>query len=117
MMLMMSCPMGYRNVHRLLLAMPPVTDIPPTTRWVLLLMAKAAHDDTGQYWGGVSFLAMHLGYDNKRTGRREVMRHLARLQDAGYVKVTDNRKGKRVVYELHLPGLLPPSSTGSDSWP
>lgn len=98
--------MGNRNVERMLWCQPPITDIPPQSRWVLLLMAKAAHDDSQLYYGGVAYLALGLGYTDGRNGRRAIMRHLALLQDTGYLFRTDKRSGRRVVYELRLPQLL-----------
>lgn len=97
-------PMGNGNVERLLWAVPPITDIPSQTRWCLLLMAKRAHDEDPRYYGGLTHLMLNLGYSVDASGRRAVMRHLAKLQAAGYVTHTGKREGHRTVYELHLPG-------------
>lgn len=101
---MTALTMGNRNVERCLWAVPAITDIPATTYRVLLLMAKRAHDDEPYYYGGLSHLMLCLGYSLDASGRRAVMRHLAKLQDAGYIFKTDKREGRRTVYELHLPG-------------
>jgi hypothetical protein len=108
--------MGNRNVDRLILALPPITDIPPTTWRCLLLMAKAAHDDTQLYWAGTGFLVIHLGYSTGASGRRAVMRHLAILESAGYISRTSKTRGHRRIYELHLGDPLGHLSTGHDPW-
>lgn len=104
--------MGNRNVERVLFARPPLTTVPWAPLWCLILMAKAAHDDTQHYWGGVGWLQLQMGYPDGPGGRRTVMGHIATLERAGYVSRTDKRKGKRVIYELHIPGLVRPPSTG-----
>jgi len=100
--------MGNRNVERVLWAHPPITDVPASARWCLVLMAKAAHDDSQLYWAGVGWLQLRMGYPDGPGGRRTIMHYLTALEAAGYVRRTDKRKGKRVVYELHLPDMLPP---------
>lgn len=101
--------MGHRNVEKLLNAQPPlVRFITPTQFICLQHMAKVAHDDAPLYWGGVEFLALSLGYQIGPTGRREVMRHIRALEDAGYISRTQKKHGRRLVYELHLPSELPP---------
>ena len=101
---MMAPLMGNRNVEILLWSVPPITDVPPTTFRLLLLMAKRAHDDEPYYYGGLSHLMLNLGYSMNASGRRAVMRHLAILQDAGYISKADKKQGRRTIYELHLPG-------------
>lgn len=96
--------MGNRNVERLLWSVPPITDIHQATFRVLLLMAKRAHDDEPLYYGGMSHLMLNMGYSVDANGRRAIMRHLAKLQAAGYITRTAKYDGRRTVYELHLPG-------------
>jgi hypothetical protein len=97
--------MGHKNIDRVLLAQPPL-DLPPRTAWVLLLMAKAAHDETGHYWRGQTWLAVTMGYKPGPDGRRAIRRHLAILTDAGLVKRLPDSVGRNGVYQLTLPGLL-----------
>jgi hypothetical protein len=99
-----TMPMGNRNVEALLWAQPSITDIPATTFRVLMLMAKRAHDDEPYYYGGITHLVMNLGYPTNAHGRRLIMRHLAKLQAAGYISKTGKNDGRRTIYELHLPG-------------
>jgi DNA-binding transcriptional ArsR family regulator len=103
--------MGHRNVRNCLLAQPPIR-LPARTFHCLLLMATAAHDDTGLYWAGVEWLAMNLGLAPGPGGRRAVMEHIERLEQAGYVTRTPKRIGRRRVYELHLPGAEPSKRYG-----
>lgn len=98
--------MGHNNIDRILLAHPPITDVPAQARWCLLLMGKAAHDETQLYWGGLAWLQMQMGYPINAGGRRVIMQHLAALEMHGYISRTDKRKGHRRVYELHLPAQL-----------
>jgi hypothetical protein len=69
----------------------------------MLLMAKAAHDDTQLYYGGIGWLQLQMGYADGPHGRRKIMRHLATLEGAGYLRRTSKRHGHRVIYELRLP--------------
>lgn len=98
--------MGHNHVRALLLAQPPV-DLPPAAFRVLLLMASCTldKDNPPQYWAGVSFLTLNMPPLAPGSGRRVMMRHIATLQDAGYVFRTDKRVGQRRVYELRIPGL------------
>lgn len=103
--------MGSQNVRRILLATPPL-DVPHPRAMVLLLtLAIASHDEHGQYWGGVSWLCLRMGYEDNATGRRTVLRQLRHLQDRGYLKPTSERRGRagQRVYQLILPELLPPA--------
>lgn len=104
--------MGNRNVERVLFARPPLTTVPWASLWCLCLMAKTAHDDTQLYYGGVGWLQLQMGYTDGPSGRRAVMRHLVILETAGYVRRTDKRQGHRAIYELRIPGLVRPPSTG-----
>jgi len=103
--------MGHRNMDRIMLAQPCL-DLPAQTRYCLLLMGRLAHDEAPLYWGGVSWLQLNMGYSQGPSGRREVMRHLKRLERDGYITRTPKRRGHRVVYELHLPGGYPPVDDG-----
>jgi DNA-binding transcriptional ArsR family regulator len=69
----------------------------------MLLMAKAAHDDTQLYYGGIGWLQLQMGYPDGPGGRRTIMHYITRLEAAGYVVRTNKRQGKRVIYELRLP--------------
>lgn len=103
--------MGHKNMARVMLAQPGIR-VPPMAWRCLLLMAMRAHDNEPLYWGGVGWLQLNLGYQTGPSGRRKVMRHIATLESAGYIVRTPKRVGHRVVYELRLPELLGPPSTG-----
>ena len=104
--------MGYRNVHRAILAWPHLDHRAGRT---LLVMANVARDRTGAhgepagvYWGGHDLLAKSLGMcdwdqDPSPNALREVRRVLAELVQAGAIKpVNKPRPGERAEYQLAL---------------
>lgn len=102
--------MGHMNVDRLLNAQPPLMQVLTPVQFICLLhMAKLAHDQAPLYWGGVDFLALSMSYPPGPSGRRIILRHIRALEDSGFIVRTHKKQGRRVVYELQLPPLLPPS--------
>lgn len=105
--------MGDRNVERVLLAMPPIsTHVSIRSTIVLVHMAKLAHDSTGLYFGGIEWLEQRVYGDTGTHHRRAIMRNLAELEKQGYVSRTAERRGRKAVYQLHLPDLLPSGKRG-----
>jgi hypothetical protein len=96
--------MGHRNTDAVLLAQPYV-NLAPGPWLVLALMARKAHDDTQLYFAGIDWLQLALTGGVNASAERTVMRHLRTLQDSGYVKVLPDKRGRRKVYQLMLPGL------------
>lgn len=102
--------MGSQNVRRILLATPPLDISQPRARETLILMALLAHDEHGQYFGGLAWLCQRMAYQDNEHSRRLVQRRISHLVDRGYVKPTDARRGRHRVYQLLLPELLGPRS-------
>jgi DNA-binding transcriptional ArsR family regulator len=101
-------PMGANNVRALLLATPPLTYLPGRSVHCLLLIALRAHDDTGLYYGGLSWLQLQLGYQLNEGGRQNVLRHLKLLEKHGLLRRTGDRRGRKAVYQLTIPSPFGP---------